>query len=539
MITVIASVIFDAGVVLDAYEVCVEREILERTSGPTLAATVDSVATQVEQSRPVVPRRRSQARVALARDDAELRRRFVGLTEEHEATLRSIAPVVAEAIPPVLESFYALLSSIGSVADLVPRDVAQRLMAQVAAYWDETFTTGFDGGRAATRMRVGVIHERVGLAPQFYLAGLAHQIAGMLRSLVRPGADLRREVDAVVRAVFFDVTFVIDAYMEARSATLIQTGRFASQVVAGLANGVAIVDARGRIEHANEQLLAIVGVAAGVLHRMPIESALPFDGIGDLVSAARSSLTGRVTALYSAWGRSLRVTGVRMQRTGVASDDFVAVVVDDISEVVRASAALEHDERRFDHVLSAVDALAWEMDGDSLTVLAVSRAALSLTGMRETDLLGRATLIEMVHHDDRERFVALCRGLAEDDQIHLDHRISRTDGDVRWVRTSMVATVEPTGSRTVSGVTVDVTELHNAHEGEVAALVGVADGVVQSLQSELAVIRVELDALARGAGTFDAGSSAGRAQIDALLDAVDRTERVVVELSDVRRSKNT
>ncbi len=164
-----------------------------------------------------------------------------------------------------------------------------RLMDQTSSYWRELMRGSFDRTYAASRMRVGMVHERIGLAPQFYVAGLARQFGGILENLEQLEAPPLEAVDAILRAVFFDLTFVIDAYVEARAAALVQTDRFAAPLIAGLSTGIAIVDRRNRIEVVNQHLLDLVGISASVAHRMAVADALPFAGIVELVAAVRDS----------------------------------------------------------------------------------------------------------------------------------------------------------------------------------------------------------------------------------------------------------
>jgi PAS domain-containing protein len=253
--------------------------------------------------------------------------------------------------------------------------------------------------------------------------------------------------------VFFDLTFVIDAYMEARVSTLFEISRFAGQVVTGLANGVAVVDRRHRIEYANEELLAIVGVSPGVLHRLPLRSALPFDGIDDLVMAARADAQGRRTTLYEFGDRHFRIAAIRLEHSVTGRDGLVALVLDDVSEVLQLGTALVHEQDRLDHILSSVQVLAWEMDRRDLTILAVSASSSELLGLRDVDAVGRPLLVDRIHEGDRERFSLACQGLELGHHDQLDHRI-RTEEDTIWVRTALAATRAPSGAETVFGVTI-------------------------------------------------------------------------------------
>ncbi len=449
VITLLNSVLFDAGLILDGYQIAFENELLQRVSG---GAAPDPEPDRQAESWALLSAPRPLARISLTREDASSRLAFVGLGPAETVGIRLLAPVLNAAVPSILADFYALIASHDSLGELVPPELVDRLMVAVGRYWNELAEGTFDEPYAASRLRVGVIHERIGLPPQLYLTALALQVSLLLRAVAREPAPLEA-IDALLRAVFFDLTFVLDAYLDARANALLQISRFATEVVAGLANGVAVVDQRNRIEYANEELLAIVTVIPGILHRLPLSSALPLSGIDDLVAAARADPAGRSTALYDLDGRRFRVTSIRLDNSLVDQAGRVALVVDDITDVLRAAAAIDHEQRRLDHVLSSLDALVWEIRRDDQTVLAASSGAPAVVGLRDVDLVGRPALIGRIHEADRAPFVALSLALKVGQRAETEHRLQRGD-EVVWARTSMVATTDPAGLETICGVTV-------------------------------------------------------------------------------------
>ena len=50
---------------------------------------------------------------------------------------------------------------------------------------------------------------------------------------------------ALIRALFFDLSFVVDAYLDARAAALLRADGYAAALLAGLPQGVAVVDVIG------------------------------------------------------------------------------------------------------------------------------------------------------------------------------------------------------------------------------------------------------------------------------------------------------
>lgn len=459
----ISAVLFDACLTLDAYELSIAHEV--RDGGrPSVDSSPSSVSSDnllhQQGANDAGVSGRSVTKVSLSVGEIAARRAFLGLGESAVSVLREMGSVIDAAMPSVLKEFYDLIDGNDELAGIVPHGALPRLMQQVATYWSELTTSEFDTVHAASRLRVGLIHERIGLAPQHYLAGVAQQLTGVLRLLDRTGADLMREIDALVRVVFFDMAFVIDAYLDARMASLVDASRFAAQVVSSLSTGVAVVDARGRVEYANDQLLDYVGVSAAVVLRMPVQHALRLEGVAELVVSARTSPTGRVSQVFQSAGRTLRATAVALRRAITDTDGFVALVVDDLTDVVRASVDAIEEDRRMGSVLAAVGAVAWELDHERLVVVAVSRSVDAVLGVRDVDIVGRGDWIELVHVVEREEVVTRSRALAPGGRDRLVHRLRHADGQWVWAETTMIGTTSPEGHPRTSAVSVVVPPPH-------------------------------------------------------------------------------
>jgi PAS domain-containing protein len=183
---------------------------------------------------------------------------------------------------------------------------------------------------------------------------------------------------------------------------------------------------------------------------MPVQDALRIDGVLETVEAARRSPTRRASSIVDDRGRRVRVTGVALQRTGTRNEALVAVVVDDLTEVLRASTETGREDRRLADVLHAVGAFTWEIDRDRSTVIAISRVAEHVAGWRDVDILGSNAWLERIPRSERDALAGALAALDTGARTHLVHGLHGPDGTVVQFHTS----VDPTGRRTVCGVSV-------------------------------------------------------------------------------------
>src|SRR5690606_33480513 len=100
---------------------------------------------------------------------------------------------------------------------------------------------------------------------------------------------------------------------------------------------------------------------------------------------------------------------------------------------------------------------------DGLIVTA-NRAAADIAGVEE--MPAGTDITRMIHPEDINRIVAITmeRALAGND-YHLELRVVRPDGTVRWVRNDARPALAPDGSLLrIRGTWLDVTELKSAEE---------------------------------------------------------------------------
>lgn len=526
-IALIKSVFFDASLGLDAYGRVVEAD---RGLPRVTQSVTDTADAAPPASRPGaddgVP---SQVRLRLDAAGAEARRLYLGLDAAAITRLRAWQPVIAAQTPAVLDEFYQFLGERPETSTLVPPDVAERLKRQVASYWRELGAGTFDQAYAASRMRIGIIHERIGLGPSWYLAGLARQVAGFARAIDPTQPDAMAQLQALVRAVCFDVSIVVDAYMDARGDRLLQLEGYARQLVAGLASAVAIVDAHDRLVSANRTMVQIAGGEAAVLYMLPLDRALPMPEAAQAVRALRQQVASgggtRLTADARHGGRRLRLTAVALSgESGL--EGAVALVVDDVTDLVRLAVDIDVEHSHLEEVADGLAVVLWEMDPATWTITAINRAALDVTGWRDVAFLGiPSAWRQRVADVDRDRvgewMQALEPGAAAST---FDYRWPGTDGQERWLRTR-ARLQERDGVRRVLGVTTDVTAERRRDQLRLDALMTTAGGVAHVVNNCLTAVigGIELHGL-------DTGGLARSPELEAALEATRKAATMASRL---------
>jgi diguanylate cyclase (GGDEF)-like protein/PAS domain S-box-containing protein len=137
----------------------------------------------------------------------------------------------------------------------------------------------------------------------------------------------------------------------------------------------------------------------------------------------------------------------------------------DVTEHKRAAATLHENVEKLRLAVDTANLYYWEWDvaSDSLRW---GRDPEGLVGRRDESVPGKPDFRDLVHPDDRERFLAAARqALATCGPYAVEFRVVTRDGQVRWIsaRGSVVTGADGTAAKMI-GVSQDVTERKRQEE---------------------------------------------------------------------------
>ncbi|MGH7295996.1 MAG: protoglobin domain-containing protein [Polyangiaceae bacterium] len=158
-------------------------------------------------------------------DEAELRSRraFCELTDEDLSRLASLRGIAEKHTAEIVDAFYALLLSHDQTRKFFPDEATiRRVKRTQSEYFLGLFEGRCDLPYVEDRLRVGAVHERIGLAPKWYLAAYRKYL-DLLREKLYASlapAEAALAYSSIQKIVFFDVTLAIDTYIAANIETL-------------------------------------------------------------------------------------------------------------------------------------------------------------------------------------------------------------------------------------------------------------------------------------------------------------------------------
>lgn len=148
-----------------------------------------------------------------------LRKQFLELTETDVTLLCEIHAYVANKSveDAFADLFYGHLLSFPNLRKLVPNEEAlNRLKTAQAKYFKRLTAGQYDQEYVAERLRVGYVHQQIGLEPKWYTGAYRKYLSAFLPILreMSQGDDAKFQAayGALLKVVFFDMELALDTY---------------------------------------------------------------------------------------------------------------------------------------------------------------------------------------------------------------------------------------------------------------------------------------------------------------------------------------
>lgn len=293
-----------------------------------------------------------EAVAALARaigiDAQEITRRkaFLEFDETDVSLLTELHARLQDASQHFVNDFYALLIQFEETRRFVPDAPSlERLKRSQAAYFDSLTAGDYGPDYILQRLRVGVVHQHIGLEPKWYIGSYNKYLVGLLPELWRLLGDdpekFLATYHALQKIVFLDMGLAIDTYIQADRRAILGLKKYADDIIGSLPAGLIVVNNTLKVRSVNRSFREMFGLENGEdVFGRELEDILPLPDLrqqAQAVLASGMALRGIDVALGEKWLR-LTITGIRLAEE---EEEEVLVVVEDITELKAQAAHIE------------------------------------------------------------------------------------------------------------------------------------------------------------------------------------------------------
>lgn len=150
----------------------------------------------------------------------EIRRRkeYFEFTEDDAKKLEALRPVIADNIDGIVKEFYERIISFDEMARVIgDAESLRRLKNHQRNYVLTLFDGQYDEEYVHARLRVGLVHRRIGVSPKYYLSAVDN-LSSALRQFLSAASEKDcpscvSGMDAVSKVLMFDLTLIFDTYI--------------------------------------------------------------------------------------------------------------------------------------------------------------------------------------------------------------------------------------------------------------------------------------------------------------------------------------
>ena len=153
------------------------------------------------------------------------RKEFLGFGHEDTETLRGLNAIAVRDADPMIDELYRhFLSFDETKAFFRDPKVLERVKRLQKEYFLRLTAGDYGPDYVANRLRVGTVHERINLAPKWYLGAYSYYLQGVARRIQEAFADHPKDAFSaflsLMKLAFLDIGLAVDTYIDARETTM-------------------------------------------------------------------------------------------------------------------------------------------------------------------------------------------------------------------------------------------------------------------------------------------------------------------------------
>jgi diguanylate cyclase (GGDEF)-like protein len=149
--------------------------------------------------------------------DIENRKALLALTDDDFTLLKNYKPVIEARIDALVDDFYQQQTSVAEIALLIgDADTLERLKNAQSRYVLDLFSGLYDLEYVNNRLRIGLVHKRIGVEPKLYLSAintLKNLMLDIIFETLSEKSERRATIMALDKLLLFDITLVFETYI--------------------------------------------------------------------------------------------------------------------------------------------------------------------------------------------------------------------------------------------------------------------------------------------------------------------------------------
>lgn len=154
----------------------------------------------------------------ITKREIERRKEYFDLTEADNLTLASLRNLIGDHINEIVDEFYKKILPFTEMDRVIgDAETLRRLKNHQRNYIFSLFDGQYDEDYVHSRLRVGVVHKRLGVEPKFYVSAV-YNLSSILRNIVisnntKDCTTCASSLSAIEKIIMFDLSLTFDTYI--------------------------------------------------------------------------------------------------------------------------------------------------------------------------------------------------------------------------------------------------------------------------------------------------------------------------------------
>lgn len=224
--------------------------------------------------------------LGLTAAELTLRKAYLELSEQDVQLLREIAVPLRDIHPRIMDAFYSHLQAFPQTRRyLQDPQLIQHLRQKQKHYFSDLLSGQYDEAYLQNRLRVGIVHQKIGLTSDWYIGAYAKFLTALLPELVALAGNqpdkMLKIISALIKVVFLDINLVLDTYAYADKHSIQLLKDYSESLVCSIPLGLLVVAQDLSIVSANQYMDEKFGIRHASMKGEPLTRYFPGSGLHD------------------------------------------------------------------------------------------------------------------------------------------------------------------------------------------------------------------------------------------------------------------
>lgn len=253
-------------------------------------------------------------RLRLHADEVSKRRAYFELEDRHLEQLRKAHPIAEAANAKVVEGFYEhMMKHPETRSFFADQSTLERVKGLQSNYFLELFDGKVDADYVERRLRIGAVHERIGLDTKWYLGAYRRYLELSREHLLEQldAEEAEETYESLMRLVFFDMSLAVETFIATHAEAVRRhqkAVRELSTPVISVHEGVLLLPIVGTVDHDRAERI-MEAVLTGIAHQQARVLILDIAGVAVVDTEVAHHLID-TTAAVRLLGAEVVLTGI-------------------------------------------------------------------------------------------------------------------------------------------------------------------------------------------------------------------------------------